>query len=91
MLQSSESSRRVRGELFLFDPSNGESRGLSAYKLEVSDVFHSLEPIVGSGFDVEGGGPVLVRAGYRPPATPQGGSFPRGKAVQGQGRNASLT
>ena len=43
MLQSSISTRRVRGELFLFDPSNGESKGLSAYKLEVSDVFRVFD------------------------------------------------
>ena len=42
-LQSSVSSRRVRGELFLFDPSNGESRGLTAHKLEVSDVFRVFD------------------------------------------------
>ena len=80
MLQSSDSSRRVRDGLFLFDPSNGESR-VSAYKLEVSDVFRV--------FDVKGVCLrlfVLVQASNNTPR----GSFPWGKVVLGQGRNVSL-
>ena len=57
MLQSSD-QLKSRVELFLFGPSNGESRGLSAYKLEVVDVSTSSSPLLGvfRVFDVKGVG-----------------------------------
>ena len=77
----------------LYDSSNGEPRGLSTYKLEVIDVSTSSSPLLGvfRGFDVKGVGLHLFVLGAGHQQHPQEGSFPRGKAVLGQGREVSPT